>query len=285
MDQLSLSWIDPDYNPDNSPEHQLYMLAGIDGFSYLIRDDQGKVLVLKSWDFSTVAGDILGAQSLLRTISSTEKHLKLAFKDRVGAISTPWLTLVPQRLFDEQQLSSYFGLLLEPGDYHPEVFFQPDHGLAWAYAQPTGMHRTIRAIYETDRVLPIAAVLKENLGVGQDYWVYANIRSYQIQLFVANRGTIQYCNTFDFESPGDLLYYVLLAYEQFRIDPSQVPLHLSGNILSSGDLYRHLYRYIETIQFAKTPAPLRWSSSLRLEAPHLYYDLFCLAANANQLLT
>jgi hypothetical protein len=278
MDQLSLSWIDPSFDPDKSTAYDLFLIAGMDGVSFLVRDAQGTIMVLKSWDFSVVHGDTLGAASLLRTIAGSDKHINLTYRKRWAAVSTPWLSLVPNRLFKADALSDYFELLLDSDEHSFGAFPVEKQGMMLLYAQKSSIGKLIGNLNSGGTEIPLAGVLLSGIQTHQQT-VFVNIRAYSGQVFVIDRGSLLYFNGFSFDSADDLLYFILLAYDQFRLSPAEVPLKLAGNILENGVLYKMLYRYIRTLEFVGKPGGLRWSTQLQLENPHLYFDLLLLATS------
>ena len=86
---------------------------------------------------------------------------------------------------------------------------------------------------------------------------------------------------FRFDSPGDFLYYVLLAYEQCRLKPDAVPLFLSGNILENGAIYRNLVRYVQSIHFLNWTGTVLPDTAVSLPNKHFFFDLFAAASETS----
>jgi hypothetical protein len=108
--------------------------------------------------------------------------------------------------------------------------------------------------------------------------VYIHVRGYNLQITVIDRQHLIFYNSFRFDSPGDFLYFVLLAYEQCRLKPDTTPLYISGTILENGAIYRNLFRYVQHIQFLGMPGAVQLSKALSLPNKHLFFDLFAVAS-------
>ena len=80
-------------------------------------------------------------------------------------------------------------------------------------------------------------------------------------------------NTFYFSKPSDLLYFVLLTYKQFELNPLEIPLTLSGNVLEDSEIYKLLVRYIRTLRFAELPEGFKLPEHSKNLQPHFWFDL------------
>lgn len=62
-------------------------------------------------------------------------------------------------------------------------------------------------------------------------------------LFIRN-GKLHYCNRFLFRTGADLLYYLLFAISELKIDAEHVPAWAFGEITEDDELYKGLYKYL-----------------------------------------
>ncbi len=69
---------------------------------------------------------------------------------------------------------------------------------------------------------------------------------------------LRLCNTFSFQAPEDVLYYVLFGFEQLDLSPENVSLNLAGAAAERGDIFDLLYRYVrEVTYYDKGPRPIQ----------------------------
>ena len=89
-------------------------------------------------------------------------------------------------------------------------------------------------------------------------------------------GTLQYFNTFEYDTPEDVLYYALLAYDQAGLLPNRTSLYLCGEVNRPGAVFDLLYTYVQDIHFCKYGAPPSLPADVENLPAHLYFDLLCL---------
>lgn len=111
------------------------------------------------------------------------------------------------------------------------------------------------------------------MATANDYEVFLNARNQAAQIAVFDRRNLLFYNAFRFEKPNDLLYFALLAYDQFRLDPAEIPLTVSGNLPEDSEIYRTLYRYVRAIRFASLPEKMVLPEGVENLPQHFWFDL------------
>ena len=76
-----------------------------------------------------------------------------------------------------------------------------------------------------------------------------NVQNKGFQLMVIENMELIFFNSFHFQHNNDLLYHLLFAMEQLKLDPEKIKLLLHGNILKNSELYQLLYTYVRHIEF------------------------------------
>jgi hypothetical protein len=106
--------------------------------------------------------------------------------------------------------------------------------------------------------------------------VYVNLQGNMLQVGVFEHGELLLFNTFFYQNAADFLYFVLLAYDQFRLSPENTPLFLSGDLMPNSEIWRTLYRFIADIRFLPRHARFVFPKDA-LELPgHLNFDLLAI---------
>jgi hypothetical protein len=287
MNHQTFSWLHPDFNAIGAGNCSFYAIAGVEVLSYCVLGRDRTLRALRAWDFSGVGSEAQRALSAMRSLLATDDLYTLPYAERHCAISTPHTTLVPARFYQPNALPSYFNLLLSENS-----------GEFGATPLPAG---DIWAVYRLDREFKTlieqffqGAAFSHLLAAEMSAYsqaaaphrtaVFVTVHGYNLQIAVSDRGQLSFYNTFRFDNPGDFLYFVLLAYEQTRLKPDEIPLFIGGNLLESGAIYRNLYRYIQYIHFFQFTGGVHVGKSVPLPNLHLFFDLFALAAepSANQ---
>lgn len=254
----------------------LRMVLGLHGVSLMVKRDQ-EILALKSWIFSGADNEFHSIEAELRMIFGAESLLGYAFASKVCALACPSATLVPRRLFHADNLDHYFKLLLREGperQYGYEKIPAFDCYLVWA--AESGLIKLCGQYFQEDKIRHIAVPLLEtNQGLSPEsgYAVFANLRGQNVQISVFERQNLVFYNAFHFTKPSDLLYFVLLAYKQFNLDPLEIPLSLSGTLLEDSEIFRLLQRYIRPLRFPPLPAGIVLPEQAKSLPEHYWFDL------------
>jgi Protein of unknown function (DUF3822) len=282
LDPKIIEYSNPEFDAEFARQCRLDLIAGIDGLSALVTDARGTPVGIELWHFENTRRRTHEPALQTGRLFVDNPRFEWPYALVQVAFFNTYATLVPRRLFDSQYLEAYFKLLLRPDQalsFHFEPVAEFDSYLVYA------VDRTMKA--QIDLHLPKARLT--HLAVPQlrrfralaaqrsDYSVMANLRNQAVQIAVFEGPGLQYYNTFQFEKPEDLLYYLLLAYEQFRLDPLKTPLYLSGHFKEDADTYRLLKRYVTGI----VPIPVSGVSlpaGLNGIPEHYLTDLFSLTA-------
>ncbi len=267
MERLSINYKDNTFGPDIADDCILRAVIGPDGLSLSVRRKSGKTLLLNTWSFQQQQ-----RENTLRRILHREDVISYPF-DRIElAYCTPVATIVPKRMFDPELMGEYLNSLTDNLDGMPD--YEPLNGLdmiaVWANEiklEAIGAH-----FFPKARKLPYIAGLVESMkkySAESESAVCVHLRSGLLHVSAFERGNLLFFNTFSFEKSSDVLYFTLLAYDQFNFKPTEIPLYLSGEILKESEIYRQYERFIAHIRFLPSK-PLNGVPDLR--SPHLYLD-------------
>ena len=262
-------------NPALATSSALRMVVGVNGVSILVKKEN-EILALKYWGIPGTDQSFQSVESQLRTVFGEEILLELPFVSKVCALSSAASTLVPRRLFDSDDLPQYFKLLMRSGEdrtYGFEKIAEFDCYLVWA--AETGLVRLCEQYFTKENIKHLAAPLLracQELAPREGYAVFANLRGQKVQITVFERQNLVFFNSFDFTKPNDLLYYILLAYKQFDLNPLDIPLTLSGTLTEDAEIFQLLLRYVRPMRFPPMPGGYQWPEENNLPA-HFWFDI------------
>ncbi|HAD12601.1 MAG TPA: hypothetical protein DCF33_09200, partial [Saprospirales bacterium] len=235
----------PDFSLENTSSVDLRMVAG-DLCVSLLLSKGNRALYVKSWQISGTEQSNLPLVAELRTILGGELALQRSYTNKICALAVPASTLVPKRLFSSSSLEKYFKLLLSPeGQYQYDYMHLPalDAYLVWATEKQ--MHQLLNPYFDANQFTHLAVSLISQFSLQAQvngFSVMANIRGQNVQILVFDRQHLVFYNAFEFSKPNDLLYYILLIYKQFDLNPSNLPLQLSGTLLEDSEIFRLILR-------------------------------------------
>jgi len=279
MDKQVFDFQYPGFSAGSAGQCTLNIVMGTEGFSLLAVARNGEIRALKSWQFANPGRDFQDAESNLRHVFGSEPVFSYPFERVRCAFFNLNATLVPRRLFDADDLAAYFKILLRPAEYEYRYDELPEFDCFLVYAIEPLVARMCGQYFPEAQLSHLAVPLLKNLrGVARrdDCEVFVNIRNQAAQVFVFDRQNLVFYNAFQYSKPSDLLYFVLLAYEQFRLNTSEITLTLCGNLVEDSDTFRLLYRYIQQVRFLTLPEKFVLPESADTLPAHYWYDLFCL---------
>lgn len=262
--------------PQIASSSALRMVLGYHGISLVARQAE-KTLALKSWQIPGGEQIFQAIEPELRQIFGAERLLEWPFKEKTCALAAPACTLVPRRLFEPENLSHYFKLLLRDNrafHYGFEKLEPFDCYLVWA-AEP-GLIQLCAPYFPVDCIRHLAAPLLcaiRNLAPTEGYAVFANILGQKVQIAVLERQNLVFFNSFDYSKPSDLLYYVLLAYKQFDLNPLDIELTLSGTLIEDSEIFKLLLRYVRPMRFPPLPSGFEPPTEAKSFPGHFWFDL------------
>lgn len=266
------------FDKQQAAQYKLSILAGVDSFFYAVSSGSNELLVVKDFQLDSPKQDnnLITAYNELR---QQEELLKLPYRQvKIGLYSAA-STLVPQRLFSLPKLNQYLHPVTEIADnqtvYRDEL---PTLDLTHVYAVDAAWKTLLEQQYSYCKIYHLNTVLLRSLQRRQrgqsGHALYANVSTKNVQLFLYEGANLLFSNTFSYQSTKDFVYYVLLAYDQFNLSPSELPLHLSGQIVKDSELYKLLYRYIKTLEFVSITDLVKPGERFQANTPlHQYYDL------------
>lgn len=283
MDKYVFDFINPGFTAASSAQCALNVVVGTDGVSLLATGKNMAVQALKHVGFPNPERDFNDMESHLRTTFGSETLFSYSFAEVRCAFFNLNATLVPRRLFVPEDLPTYFKLLLRPADYEFHYDLLPEFDCCLAYAVEPAVTRMCGQYFPHAKTSHLATVLLKRwhqIAPSDDYSIFLNVRNQVVQVAVFDRQNLLLYNAFQFKKNNDLLYFALLAYEQFRLDPAKIPLTVSGNLAEDSDAFRLLYRYVRTIRFARLPENARLPNVVENLPEHFWFDAFSLTSNA-----
>ena len=282
MDKLIFSYQDRQLTLTEAGKCALYLTVGTESLTLMVLNPAQECLALQGWHFATASQHFEGAEPALRRILGQETIFTYPFRYVRYGFANAQVTLVPNRLFRSDDLATYFKLLLPAGDFVYRSEPLPDFDCHLVYALETSVLRICHRYFANGAEVHVAGTLIRNfnkIAAGRDHAIFANIRNHMIQICVFERQNLRYFNSFGWQHPNDLLYALLLVYDQFRLSPLDLPLQVAGNLLQDSEVYRLLSRFIQKIDFVALPNQVSLGAAANNLPPHCFFDLVCLKNN------
>jgi hypothetical protein len=248
----------------NQKGDNLFLLIGANRLSYFTATPQR---VITSYGVQTI-NDLAAV-----TLPHEDFHaVKVAFSNSLT-------TLVPNAVFSSKETVTY----LEKSFRIPYNHYLLTNELLPLrcqniYATPIPIYNLLQDAYNQVEYFHVATLLlsvwQEQAVNFQKKTVFVNVYTNYFQVGVFEREKLFLFNTYEYKASKDFLYFVLLVFDQLKLDPEQVPLFLSGDIMQQSEICNLLYRYIKTVTFLKRTTAYTFTKELDELPQHFNYDLF-----------
>jgi Protein of unknown function (DUF3822) len=257
--------------------YELNVLVGSDSIYYIINDAQLNVLILKSFHFDHQNG--ISLTTKLNNVFIDDPILRESFGATRIVLTTPHFTLVPTKFFNENERRTYFNNLTELSqDVAIEADTLRNIDFKNLYTVDIQLLKQVITLFPNARIhhymSPLILGCQHIAEHIPGHQVFANVRDGIVQLLFFDGHNLIFANSYPFKTPQDFIYFILLVYEQFKLNPENIPLSLSGALTESSELYRFAYRFIRHIQWISIPPYFQLGNQFAGVPPHFYFDIF-----------
>lgn len=274
---------DDKFDVDHLENYRLALHVGNDEFQISIFDLNSKCLLIE--DYNLI--DVKNSEECIEALSSIfESHhlLKAGFWNeiKVSFKNKKW-TLLPYSIFDENNAEDYLQLICEVDPVKEDVhYFNHDikGNFVSVYATDTKILNWLQSNYASIPIktlhqssIVIEGVLQYNHSSSMDgVFIYLNRNNLHIS--VTSRKQLQYYNVFNCNTPEEFVRYILLVFQELRLDPNQIKVTLWGSFDVDSPYYKNLYKYIRHVSFASKPSFLKFNFQFDELFDHEYLDLY-----------
>lgn len=278
MSRINQDIVEYSFAAQATTSYELSVLIGADSIYYMVNDGQLNILALKSFhaDHSKNKSII----ELLKSVFFEDRHLKESYRSTKIVITTPHFTLVPSKFYNSSEHETYLKNItplsendwIMKDDFKNQAFknvFVGDKQLInfiqTIFPQHCTIHHVSTALIEG---------FQKVAELRQGHQVFANIRDGLVQILFFDGKDLVFANSYPFQFSQDLVYYLMMVYEQFKLNPETIPLSISGYLTQDSDIFKFIYRYIRHVNFIQAPLYFRFGQQFTGIPQHFYFDLF-----------
>lgn len=231
-------------------ENQLSISISRDGLSFCVHGGSA-IEYYDSRDFFPYKTP----EELLDTLADELEKIPDSFRiDSVFVMySNQLFTLVPDALFDENYLSDYlkFNIQILPSDF--AAYDKVDGSAVNAvYIPYANINNYLLDKFGVFDYCHVSSILPYYCSEKREEGLYLYVRSGSFYAcFIDADDRVQLCNSFDFKTPQDFIYYILFCYEQLGLSPEKTSLFLLGEIAEDSDYFEICYAFIRHIKILK----------------------------------
>lgn len=278
---ISFEITEPSFDKKKTTEYELSVLLGADSLSYCILDETSRVLSVVKCDFpEKIEGK--GYADRLEKIILRNIPLQQPYRAIYVGIFNLKSTLVPTRLYDVEEKSTYLEKMLPlSGAYEIRVDSLNSIGAEHVYVVENSISKVLKNYFSGAEIIHSVTALykgvRQSVKGKSDKCIFLNVRPEALQITLMDNGEFVFYNAFTYTSSKDFIYYVMLVYDQFSLQPDTTPIYLSGELMEDSEMYHLIYRYIRHLKLVEVPEWIELSSQWDNRPQHWFYDLFCMS--------
>ena len=280
MHELSL--VDATFLKEKTNLYHLSIQADLNGFSFCVFDNhQQKHIVFRKYILQT---HMLIENFLKQTeeLFKADDLLLLPYASSSFMFLSPKSTLIPDSYFDKNQLKSYFEFN-HPLDTLDEIHYNYIPSVD-AYNVFT-LHNYIATAFSNQfkgirfyhQAMPFIEKVLEYSTANQKEVVAIGLYHHFFDIMISSGDRLKLYNTFQYNGPSDVLYFILFICKQFNINPRQLELLLSGELSDLMTYSEAIREYIPGMQYMKSSGSNLADGLTRIKESR-YFTLLNLAA-------
>ncbi len=237
--------------------NRLSVQVSLTGLSFLVTNLEGETIFFTERVFESnyTPEELLIA---MKEVLSGTAELNQGFSEVKLIYLTQNYTTVPLALFDENKASEYlkFNTKILGNDFisHDEI---ENNDMVVVYIPFVNINNYVFKRYGEFTYHHGASLLLKNIldreKRSENPKVYLHINQKQFDCVIVKNGKLLLCNSFLYNTPEDLVYYVLFCFEQLNLNPDSVETKLCGHIQREDPHYEILYTYIRNVDFIEDP--------------------------------
>jgi hypothetical protein len=192
----------------------------------------------------------------------------------------PVYTLVPGALFDAPNSEVYLGFVrnIEPGEavIHEEMKNTEAYTV---YALPHILKEGINQMFPLARIRHTMSGLIENFLIQYKNdpvqpAILVNMGAISFDMLVLNEGKLKFCNSFEYSTAEDVLYYIMFSFEQLGIAAAKAQLMVCGEIMKPSAIEELMSKYIGTLKYLPRNPAIQCSYVFDELPDHRLFNLF-----------
>lgn len=196
------------------------------------------------------------------------------FREIAVVYATPVYTLVPTHLFDASKASEYlkFNSKILPNDYIATDVLD-ELNITVVYVPFMNINNFFFEKYGSFDYFHSASILIKKLVQHQNFpspHIFLHFLDNHFDCIILKNGQLDLCNSYNYKTPEDFIYFTLFSMEQLNLDPEVVPVYLCGNVGKDDKVFEYAYRYIRNVAFL-SPDPL--TAKIENTEPHKHFLL------------
>ena len=262
-------------DPGKSLAYNITIQCSLDGFCFVIHDrEENRIIDIELYQTSETGDESLIMEALEKTIFKKGLYEKPVHSVRF-IVGNRLNTLIPEELFDETQMESYFRFSHELPQGH-SLFHDtlPALHSVNIFAMSATQEKRIHSLWDNVVITHQSSVFLNGImreDPFDDKTVgYVNVNSRSFDFAIVSEGQLKFFNNFQFNTKDDFIYFLMFTLEQQQLTGQDVPVYFSGLITGNSEIIKLCERYIKRIHFINPNGSIEVDMALS-DTPFQYY--------------
>ncbi|MEI7662736.1 MAG: DUF3822 family protein [Bacteroidota bacterium] len=284
---VGLNLLDNSFNAEDARNYGLAIFFSDTQCTFCILDGKRNKLIalhqMLKYDvqqINTLSSQKISYPDFLKGVLTSMPWLKSSFRQVKIAYEGKKSTLIPSSLFDPARLEDYLQFNFQPGKDEDVL---ADHLISMdsyqVFTIPVHIRQSILTHFPGSRIVLAASVLIESVWINYKNRinaprVFLNLCATFFNLMIFDGRQMSYFNTFAFQNPEDVTYYLIFVLEQLNLNPETIPLIMLGNVERGDELVELLFKYVRHVEFGRRNEGYKYSYALNQLPPHVHSPLF-----------
>jgi hypothetical protein len=238
-------------------------------FTYMyFNRSESKLLALRS--YSIESHPEKPAAEIIAEILAGDEWLQGKPAETVFVYAYPESNLVPDELFTDgiqQHITNLVYGTVSRGQVFEEQL--SDWQMHNVYRVPREISGFLKDQFPNAKHLHVYSAWLRSVADRHDA-IYVNFYPDHFMTMAIKESKLQIIQSFAYQTPEDVVYYLLALAKQSSMDPHAVPLMVEGLIDEQSSLFAEIKKYIRDIQL-RSPSPLIDTGDLLNEYPQHYF--------------
>jgi len=256
------------FNIALSDSYHLSVQIGLTHFSYCITNTSKFSLeYFKNYQLNNT-------NDIINLINDDEVIKSDFFSSSVAFVNFP-STLIPNKFFTKLSAKEMLELNSETHEIiNTDVLKEIDVHLA--YSIPKELNNIVTTYFPNAKQKAQQSILIDKFSkeYNTEPTAYIYLCENTLNITAFKNEKLIFNNSFNFETKEDILYFVLFAFEQLKLDTNNVNTLLFGDITKDDYNFKLLYEYIRNIELGERPKQLKFPDEFNTLENQKYFGLF-----------
>ncbi len=231
---------DGKFDTANTMAYQLLIEVGKGYYSYIIVDEEDKLKAV-SYCEESIFGDI------------DNSLLQLSYKKTCISLYTSSFTFVPSQVYSKDDENVYAQFLETKGNTSPYTHLLLNDEIRALHTFATHEFNAIKSLFPLAEILPQYVSLincaHKQLASEIEPQLLLNLKLGCIEVLILQNNKLLFYNVFDTVNDDEIMYFALSACQQSGFLPTDIKLHICGNMELDSSLYILLKQYFGRVKF------------------------------------